>query len=215
MGYKRFSLLLLLCSTLLAGCASFRNNEIAEAGQLPDVSQYANKPSVFVEAHFYQGEPEAPLTEVLAMKPRIDGIVGKTFNDAGVFSKLSFDEADKASADYTVRIEVYNHGNHGAAAISGAITGATFGVIPGAATDNYTLKAKLTDRSGAVVSSSTSKDSITTWFGLWLIPAMAATPDKAVQSTLDNQLRTLLKELIEGGKLKYSDIHPPRRAGLV
>ncbi|NMG36056.1 hypothetical protein GRF61_16535 [Azoarcus sp. TTM-91] len=211
MGFKGW-VAMLCAAAVLSGCASFRNNEIADAGALPDVSGYQNKPSVFVETHFFRGEPGAPVTEILVNRDKIHELVGKSLGDSGMFSRHSFDEADKAGADYTLRLDIYNHGNTGLAMAAGFISGFTFGVIPAAATDNYTLEAKLADTSGTVVSKATNKDSITTWIGLVFIPAMAATPEKALTGTLDNQLKTVLKELVEGGKLKYSDVMRRRAA---
>lgn len=196
----------LLCAAaiLSSGCASFRNNEVADVGALPDVSHYQQKPSVFVETHLYHGDPASPVIEILHNKEKIQGMVQGCFESSSLFSKYSFDAAEKDNVDYAIRIDIYNHGDLGAAAVLGFISGFTFGVIPAAATDNYTLEAKLIDKSGAVVSKVSNKDSITTWIGIWFIPAAANTPEKAFTGTLENQLRSVLKELVESGKLQYS-----------
>jgi hypothetical protein len=202
---KKLICLLAACAVLsLSGCASFRNNEIAEVGKMPDVTQYANKPSVFVETHFFHGEPDQAKLEVLTLKDKVNTTVGRTLSESALFSRYSFDEKDRATADYVIRLDIYNHGNHALAAVAGFISGLTFTVIPAAATDNYTLEAKLLDGSGNLVSKSANKDSITTWIGLIFLPMVAATPEKAIFGTLENQLKAALKELVESGKLKYS-----------
>ena len=132
------------CATLvLSGCASFRNNEVTEVGKLPDVSQYTNKPSVFVEAHLYRGDPGQASLEILTIKEKLNTALGRTLNESALFSKYSFDEKDRATSDYVIRLDIYNHGNTGLAAVAGFISGLTLTVIPAAATDNYTLQAKL------------------------------------------------------------------------
>jgi hypothetical protein len=205
MQFKKLSFVFLICAAaVLSGCASFRNNELADVGKLPDVSQFKSKPSVFVEPHFYRGEPGSGAPEILTISDKIQEIIGKSLDNSSLFSKYSFNEADKAASDYIIRVDIYNHGNAGLAAVAGFISGFTFGVIPSAATDNYTLDVKLSDKSGTVVSEATNKDSITTWVGLWFIPAMGNTPEKALTGTLDNQLRSVLKKLFESGKLKYT-----------
>jgi hypothetical protein len=204
MLFRKLHVLLVVCAVaVLSGCASFKNNEVAAVGKLPDVSHYKNKPSVFVDSHFYRGEPGAVIMEV-HNKADVDGMIGPSLGDMGLFSKYSFDAADKAAADYTLAVDIYNHGANKAAAAAGALTGFTLGVIPSWATDNYTVEVKLLDKSGAVVSKVSNKDSIRTYIGLWFVPMMGATPKKAAFGTLDNQIRTLLKELVDSGKLKYS-----------
>ncbi|MDR1423174.1 MAG: hypothetical protein LBI92_00990 [Azoarcus sp.] len=201
-------LAILSAAIALTGCASFRNNEIAEVKSLPDVSQYQNKPSVFVEASFYSGEPDKAASEVPAARQEVQKMIGKILDESDLFSKYSFNTTDKQGMDYTLHIDIYNHGNHGRAAVSGVITGLSFFIIPGAATDHYTFKARLTDNTGQIVSEVTNKDSFTSWFGIWFLPVAAKTPAKAYSQTIENQLKAALKELVESGKLKYSQASP-------
>lgn len=216
MQFKQWSFALLICAVaVLSGCASFRNNELADVDRLPDVSRFNNKPSVFVESHFYRGEPGSGGPEISAAVDKIQKIIKKSLTESGMFSKYSFNDADKAASDYILLIDIYNHGNSALAAVAGFISGFTFGIIPAAATDNYTLHVKLSDKSGTVMSEATNKDSITTWIGLWFIPAMGNSPEKAITGTLDNQLRSVLIKLFESGKLKYTSIDLYNYAGSV
>ena len=205
MQAKKLACVLMACATLvLSGCASFRNNEVTEVGKLPDVSQYTNKPSVFVEAHLYRGDPGQASLEILTIKEKLNTALGRTLNESALFSKYSFDEKDRATSDYVIRLDIYNHGNTGLAAVAGFISGLTLTVIPAAATDNYTLQAKLLDNKGKLINTSTNKDSITTWIGILFLPMAGNTPEKALFGTLENQVKAVLKDLVEGGKLKYS-----------
>ena len=189
---------------LLSGCASFRNNEVAEVSKLPDVSQYANKPTVFIDTHLYRGDPGKATLEILSIKEKLNKALGRTLSESALFSKYSFDEKDRATSDYVIRLDIYNHGNAGLAAVAGFISGLTLTVIPAAATDNYTLEAKLLDNKGTLINSSGNKDSFTTWIGILFLPMAGSTPEKALFGTLENQVKAVLKELVENGKLKYS-----------
>lgn len=205
MQSKKLACLLMACAALLlSGCASFRNNELADVGKLPDVSRYANKPSVFVETHLFRGDPGQASMEILTIKEKLNASLKHTLDESAVFSKYSFDEKDRATSDYIIRLDIYNHGDFGLAAVAGFISGLTLTVIPAAATDNYTLQAKLLDNKGNLINTSTNKDSITTWIGILFLPMAGNTPEKALFGTLDNQVKAVLKELIESGKLKYS-----------
>ena len=42
----------------LGGCASFTKDEVPPV-KLPSMAGYANKPNVYVDFDFYQGEPKA------------------------------------------------------------------------------------------------------------------------------------------------------------
>lgn len=204
MRFNNVAVLLFCAAVMLTGCASFRNNEIADAGKLPDVSQYKNKPSVYVDYHFLRGEPGSPGSESPHDRTKAGAVITECLEKSSLFSRYSFNEADKATTDFTLKVDIYNHGNTVLASVAGFVSGYTLGIVPAAATDNYTLEVKLIDKAGTTVSSLSRKDSVTTWVGLWFIPVMSNTPDKAVAGTLDNQLRTILKELVESSTLKYS-----------
>jgi hypothetical protein len=207
-GNLKHYLTIFSAAILLTGCASFRNNEVANVESLPDVSQYQNKPSVFVEVAFFRGKPGDVVSEVPVVRQHAQEIVGKVLSDSSLFSKYSFDSTDKQAVDYTLHIDIYNYNNAALASVSGFISGFTFGIIPGGATDHYVLETKLTDKTGELVNEAANEDSFTMWLGLWFIPAMSNTPDKAFTQTLENQLKAILKELVESGKLKYSQMLP-------
>ncbi len=202
------------CSVaIIAGCASFAKNQIPEVTSMPSVEQYQNKPSVYIDFRFFQGDPQTAQNpvEIAAAKTQLQPMVERTVQESLLFSRSTFDAFEQDKTDYTIKVYAYNHGNHGGAAIMGFITGFTLGVIPSAATDNFTLVVEASGKDGANLSNTSNQDAVTTWIGLWFIPLMGNTPDEAITDTLENQLRTALKELVESGKLQYSGATVPFR----
>lgn len=205
MIYRSLSLIALVSTLLLSGCASYPKEELSNVQNMPNVSKFKNKPSVYVDFNFYQGNPGAAnAVESKTVEDKFGPGIKKIVNNTKLFSSVTLDEFEKDKSDYTVSLHFYNHGEVGGAAASGFLTGLTLGIIPGAATDNYTLVAKITDRQNNVIASTKNKDSVQTWIGIWFIPVMSNTPEKAIFSTFENQIRTALKEMIMKGKLKYS-----------
>lgn len=205
MIYRSLAFIAMLSTLLLSGCASFPQEEITQVQSMPNVSKYKNKPSVYVDFKFFRGNPGATnALEVSSVKETHSDTVKKIVTDTGLFSSVTLDEFKQKETDYTVSLHLYNHGDTGGAAVSGFITGFTLGIIPGAATDNFTLMAKITDRKNHIIASTKNKDSVTTWVGLWFIPVMGNTPEKAINATFENQIRSALKTMILKGKYKYS-----------
>lgn len=205
MLFRIFTFIAFISGLLLSGCASFPQEEIAKTQSMPNVSKFKNKPAVYVDFDFYQGNPGASnAVESRTVEDHYSAGIKKIVESTKLFSSVTLDEFEKNNTDYTISLHLYNHGDVGGAAVSGFLTGFTLGIIPGAATDNYTLIAKITDKNNNVVASTRNKDSVQTWIGIWFIPVMGNTPEKAVFSTFENQIRTALKEMIMKGKLKYS-----------
>ena len=199
-----YLMLVVATYTLLNGCASFPQNEMAQVQQMPTVAKYKNKPSVYIDFKFFRGSPDSNAVEITTAKDKLIPTIEQVVADSKLFRHATFDEFEKEKTGYTLKLHVYNHGDTGAAAASGFITGLTLGIIPGAATDKFTLRAELSDKSGRELKRISNDDSVTTWIGIWFIPLMGNTPDDAVTSTLTNQVRSALKQLVESGKLKYS-----------
>ena len=206
-----FRKIITLCASALilglAGCASFPQNQIAPVTDMPSVTQYTHKPSVYFDVRFFRGNPDTPNAqpaEVGGAESMARSVVEKQAHDSGLFSSYSFDQSKQADADYTIQLYYYNYGSQGAAFAAGFITGFTFGVIPTAATDHYTLRASLTAKGSTAPQTLSSQDSMSTWIGLWFIPMMGHTPQKGVQSTLGNMTLAAFKQMITSGQLKYS-----------
>lgn len=206
MKYMLRNTFLALLITNLIACASFEKNLIADVENMPNVSAFKNKPAVYIDFKFFHGKPLANPVETIQatnfFKPTIENAV----SSSELFSSYTFDPFSQENADYTIKIYGYNYGNTGAAAASGFITGFTFGVIPGGATDNYTFSFEVFDGNGNNITQSQNSDAIKTWVGIWFIPLMGYTPAEASTNTIENQVRAGLKEIFESGKLKYSSI---------
>lgn len=198
---------------VLAGCASFAKNQVPEVTAMPSVQQYQHKPSVFIDFRFFQGNPANTTNpvEMAAAKTQLQPTIERTLQESQLFSRYTFDEFEKEKTDYAIKVYAYNHGEHGAAAVMGFITGFTLGVIPSAVTDQYTLVVEASGKDGGKLKDISNNDAVTTWLGLWFIPLMGNSPIEAVSGTLENQLRSALKELVESGALQYSGVQVPFR----
>ena len=205
----KFKLFFLAFSVLvISGCASFSQKEIPVVTEMPKVAQFTTKPNVFVDLKLYRGEPLALNSiDVTSQVPTLKSMVSKVFDENELFSAYTFDPFEKDKADYTIELHIYNHGNTGGAAISGFLSGFTLGVIPGAATDNYTLRSAVIGKNGEKLAEDSTKDSVTTWVGIWFIPAAGNTPQKAFDETVSNLIKDSLKKMIENKQLKYASLY--------
>ena len=188
----------------LAGCASFPGEEVAQT-KLPSMTNYQQRPAVFVDFNFYRGEAgDAKAVEVPQardmLKPQLEAVL----RDSGLFSRYTLDQFQKQPGDYTLKLDVYNHGSSGAAAFSGMITGLTLGIIPGSGKDEYTMTLQVIDEQGQTIKVGENHDSVRTWLGLVFIPMMGHTPAEAINDSFSRQLSALLKQLLDQQVLKYA-----------
>ncbi|MDH5361444.1 MAG: hypothetical protein OEX03_12800 [Gammaproteobacteria bacterium] len=194
---KRYLLLVaLVLSFSLTGCASVGKSELPRIDRID--SAMSKKPSLYAELHFYRGKPGSD--KAIAVKAAVDQLqpsVASALDRTGVFRSYSFDPATKSTADYQLRFDVYNHGNIGAAMASGFITGLTLGLIPGSATDEYTMNVSLMDRHGRLIRKLANKDAVETRIGIWYIAQMDNTPARAINSTIGNQVMVAVKSLVD------------------
>ena len=207
---KMLGLALIMLS--MGGCASFTKDEVAPV-TLPSKASYANKPNVYVDFKFYQGEPtNAAATEFPQARDMLKPQLQKVLTDSGLFGRVTLDEFQKQPGDYSLRLKVYNHPPGGGQLALAFISGFTFTIIPALGTDQYTMKLESVDPQGQALSTGTNHDSINTWMGIWFIPLMANTPKEAVTDTFTRQVNALLKQMVDGNNLKYSalDADVPR-----
>ncbi|NIL16569.1 hypothetical protein [Pseudomonas sp. AN3A02] len=195
---------LALITLSMGGCASFTKDEVAPV-TLPSKASYANKPNVYVDFKFYQGEPtNAAAAEVPQARDMLKPQLQKVLIDSGLFGRVTLDEFQKQPGDYSLRLKVYNHPPGGGQMVLAFISGFTFTIIPALGTDQYTMKLESVDAQGQALSTGTNHDSINTWMGIWFIPLMANTPKEAVTDTFTRQVNALLKQMVDGNNLKYS-----------
>lgn len=199
---KAMSMLVLIL--IFSGCTAIQNHEVAKIETFPDTSSYEYKPSVYIDANFFEGDPDGEATPLVHAEASIKRFVENVIVESELFSSYTFDPSEKNEVDYVIDINIYNHGNKEAAFISGFITGFSLFVIPGAATDHYTLSVKAVETSSHIATEVRNKDSVTTWFGIWFLPMVANTPGKAIEETLENQIRDAIRQLVERGNIQYS-----------
>lgn len=204
-----------LIMTMLAGCASFPQDQLA-AATLPDVSAFQNKPRVFVDVKLFRGEPGTAdaVDMTAAVAKEITPTIESVLADSKMFASYTLDKFQQEQTDATIQLHFYNYGNGGGAAISGFISGFTFGVIPGAATDHYALQAKVIGRDGVESASYRNDEAIRTWIGIWFIPAAGNTPQKAVAEVFGNMTRDALRSMVENKQLIYSALERHRDASI-
>ena len=196
---------ILTAATLFSGCASFPGGNNPQIDKLPDKSAFTKRPSITLDVKMVAGNPDAATHA--ENKPGTDlfkGVVDKVTKDSAFFSSYSLDPFKSKETDYTIKMEMLNHGSGGAAAVSGLITGFTLGVIPGAATDHYRLTAKVMDRQGTVMKSYVINDEVTTWIGIWFIPFMGSSPQVVVPKVWTNMVKNVYQQMENDKLLPYA-----------
>jgi hypothetical protein len=186
----------------LGGCASFTQDEVAQV-DLPSMAGYTNKPNVYVDFDFYQGDP-ASANEMPQARDMLKPELKRAFNESGLFGRVTFDEFEKQPGDYSLRLKVYNHAPNGGQLALAFISGLTFTVIPALATDKYTMSLETLDEHGASIAKNQNHDAINTWMGIWFLPLVGNTPKAAVTDTFNRQVNALLKDWVDNNRLKYS-----------
>ena len=175
---------------------------------MPDVSQYNYKSSAYIDFKFFRGQPGSDkAVNITANLDNLKEIVDDVIAESELFSTYSFDQSKLESGAKHVKIHLYNHGNFVLAALSGAISGVSMGVIPAYAKDKYTLICELEDAEKPF--SHQNDDAVSTWMGWIFLPFAGNTPKKALRSTLENQLKDALQKLVESGQLEYSNKQQP------
>ncbi|MGN8248381.1 hypothetical protein [Pseudomonas sp. SMV7] len=191
----------------LGGCASFTKDEVAPV-ELPSMASYANKPNVYVDFDFFQGDPSSA-NEVPQARDMLKPELKRAFNESGLFGHVTFDEFEKQPGDYNLRLKVYNHAPGGGQMVLAFISGFTFTIIPALATDQYTMSLETLDDRGQSLGKSSNHDAINTWMGIWFLPLVGNTPKAAVTDTFNRQVNALLKDWFESNRLKYSAVDTP------
>lgn len=188
----------------LGGCASFTKDEVAPV-TLPSMANYANKPNVYVDFDFYQGEPKsASAVEVPQARDQLKPQLQKILTDSGLFGRVTLDEFEKQPGDYSLRLKMYNHPPNAGSMVLAFISGFSMMIIPAYGSDQYTLSLEALDGQGQAVTTASNHDAIGTWIGIWFIPLMANTPKDAVNDTFTRQVNALLKQMVDNNNLKYS-----------
>ncbi|MGE1172420.1 hypothetical protein [Pseudomonas sp. BW7P1] len=188
----------------LGGCASFTKDEVAPV-TLPSMASYVNKPNVYVDFDFYQGEPKsASAVEIPQARDNLKPQLQKILKDSGLFGRVTLDQFEKQPGDYSLRLKMYNHPPNAGSMVLAFISGFSMMVIPAYGTDQYTLSLETLDLNGQALTTASNHDAVGTWIGIWFIPLMANTPKDAVNDTFSRQVNALLKQWVESNSPKYS-----------
>ncbi len=197
--------ILLFIAALISGCASFKNEQVSSTDLL-DLSSYQNKPSVYIDVDYKFQDGAKVIPGGKEEITRIQADLSNFLISNNVFSEHSFKSELAYKMDYTLKVNVLNHGDLGAASAAGFITGYSLFLIPTYATDNFTVTTELYKK-GDQVSSFNESDSMRTWFGLWFIPMMGSGDPKNVRKeVIQNLIIRGLNDLISGKKLEYSSL---------
>ncbi|UFS63597.1 hypothetical protein LOH54_05555 [Sulfurimonas sp. HSL-3221] len=197
----------LLLALAFSGCTAVQNHEVAKLETFSDVSHYEHKPSAYINIHGFHGDPESgSASEITQATDELKPVVQRIIDESKLFSSYTFDASKQQDVDYTITLNLYNHGNEMLAMLSGFITGFSFFIIPGGGTDNYTLQLKAVATADNTETTVQNRDSVTTWVGIWFIPMMGNGIREATDETLENQLRDALQKLFESGALEYSQL---------
>ena len=180
---------------LATSCASFSNN------RLPKI---ASSPA--------SGAKKVPLTYSLTSRAetlnglhketvsigneRSEGPLTTALTNSGRFSSVSRGKGGSVHLD----LELLNYGNHGAAAVSGFISGFSFLTIPEFATDNYKLTATATasGKSRQYV----LDEGVTTviWLPL-IVTAPFSNPVTVTPKVQENMYRNLIEKMESDGMI--------------
>ena len=190
----------------LGGCASFTQDEVAPV-TLPSMASYANKPNVYVDFDFYQGEPKsASAVEMPQARDMLKPQLQTVLKDSGLFGRVTFDKFEKQPGDYSLRLKMYNHPPNGGQMVLAFISGLSMTIIPAYATDQYTMSLETLDQQDQPLSTASNHDAVGTWMGIWFLPLAFNTPKAAVTDTFTRQVNALLKEWADSNRPKYSGI---------
>ncbi|MFA7892025.1 hypothetical protein [Pseudomonas putida] len=188
----------------LGGCASFTKDEVAPI-DLPSMASYSNKPNVYVDFDFFQGDPgNAKATEVPQARDMLKPELKRVLDESELFGRVTFDAFQKQPGDYSLRLKVYNHTPSGGQMVLAFISGLTLTIIPALATDQYTMSLETLDDKGQSLRQTKNHDAINTWIGIWFLPLAGNTPKAAVADTFSRQVSALLKNWVDANRTKYS-----------
>lgn len=182
-------------SVLATSCATFPNNRLPKVADTPATGtkkvslSYSHKSGHNLTGNRAEFAPAA--NEKLAQAHV------KTAQKSERFSSVTAGKGGDVHLD----VDMLNHGNGTAAAISGFISGFTFLTIPGFATDNYKLTATARSSSGKS-RQYVLEDGMTTMFWLPLIVATPFSfPTTVAPKVQENMYRNLYRNMENDGIL--------------
>lgn len=198
-------LAIILLAQLLNSCASIPGRLIPTVEDLPDKSMHANKPTVFIDINYHtfmKGAHSEPIENITAKGIFVQEVKNVT-DESNLFESYTLDKFESDGVDYTIQIDMLNHGNYVTAMLAGIVSGLTLTVIPVAAKDNFTLTAKLLDADGNEIKTYVYDDFVRTWFQLFLLP-FSWTIKTAPIKVRENMIMNLYNDILNDNLLEYS-----------
>jgi hypothetical protein len=195
----------ILIAVLLNACASIPGRLIPTIEELPDKSMHEKKPTVFIDVNYHtflKGLHSEPVENITAKDVFIQELK-KVTDEAELFASYTLDKFESNGVDYTLQIDMLNHGNYTTAMLAGIVSGLTLTVIPVAAKDNFTLTAKLLDADGNEIKTYVYDDYVRTWFHLFLLPfswTIKTTPIKV----RENMVKNLYNDILQENQMEYA-----------
>jgi hypothetical protein len=181
----------------LSGCSlSIPANKLPTLGKLPDRSAMPDRPSAFLDVRFlgdFSGG-EKPAFEHPPATAKFRELVDKITQESGLFSRYTFEPGD---TDYRIKMDMLDYGSAGAAVAAGVVSGATLGIIPGAATDNYRLTVTVVDRNGNALKTYEFEDAVQSWVGIWFVPGVAGRTEDVFPAVFENMLRHAYQKICD------------------
>jgi len=189
-------------------CASFPMHQVPTVTSMPSLGLLpGQRPLARMDVKFYAGEPDNDPTLLTASQPGVADLVQlvhQTVDDSGLFQQVHYDSAEAApagSGELHLSLRIYDHCSATEAVVSSVITGFTLGLVPGGATDSYTLQLEVTDNRGQTLARVSNQDATRTYIGLVFLPFSGHDTKESLNIVLSNQIRAALKEAYDAGKL--------------
>lgn len=198
---------LMVAAAGLGACASFPMHQVPTVTGMPSLGQPGQRPMARMDVRFYSGEPDNDPTLLTTSQPGVADLVQlvhQTVDESGLFQQVHYDSAEAPPAgpgELHLSLRIYDHCSAAEAVVSSVITGFTLGLVPGGATDNYTLQLEVTDSRGQTLARVSNQDATRTYIGLVFLPFSGHDTKQSLNSVLSNQIRAALKEAYDAGKL--------------
>ncbi|MDY6837300.1 MAG: hypothetical protein SWH78_04920 [Thermodesulfobacteriota bacterium] len=165
---KRYVVLFLILalSSVVTGCAAFREGSISRAGMLTETAMKKH-PSIGVQVSgavilngkIYQSHPKT------TKNWRAQTI--RAYEESGLFSQVVESAGD---TDLHAEVMIVDRGDPNR--FFSFITGLTLYIIPSKATDKFTVKTAISDGDGNILEAFEKSETVTLWQHLFMIVAM-------------------------------------------
>jgi hypothetical protein len=188
-----FLFFLTVACSMITGCVSLHGNMLPKVAS-DQIKPAAEKASVDYEVSWLVNGKPFP-----AVPPLFLNEIKSTFDKSGVFEKHSI---GVGGAPFHLQIIMNNHGNMGAGAVLGFISGLTLTIIPAYAKDNYDLTVNL-KQGEKTLKTYAYRDCMKTWIEFFLIFGTPGhTPNKVGKDIIDNMLLSFVRDLAADNLLK-------------